>query len=77
MIQVGGLIEMSKELKLFVNNLWDSEIAYFADLLNKPVVARIKSKLLVKVINKLSSELGHPKDELVKLIKEMIKKGEL
>lgn len=38
---------------------------------------RGKVKLLVKVINKLSFELGHPKDDLVFIIKEMIKKGEL
>lgn len=39
--------------------------------------ARVRAKLLVKVINKLSFELGHPKDDLVFIIKEMIKKGEL
>lgn len=43
----------------------------------KSDMAKIKSQLLVKVINKLSFELGHPKDDLVYLIKEMIKKGEL
>ena len=52
-----------------------SEWAAIIDI--KYDMARLKSQLLVKVINKLSFELGHPKDDLVFIVKEMIKKGKL
>ncbi len=38
-------------------------------------IARIKAKLLIKVINMIADELGHPKDDLVYLVKQMIRKG--
>jgi hypothetical protein len=72
---------MSKELRGTVITYTGNINDYFIPV-NDPYGVRYseirgKVKLLVKVINKLSFELGHPKDDLVYLIKEMINKGEL
>lgn len=48
--------------------------------INKPYnyqIARIKAKVLVKIINRLSDELGHPKKDLLFLVKQIIIKEEV